>query len=50
LLNNAPDELTEEAPANLNGTVVACLEMLVRLADDFVDTGQEASSVEAAEA
>lgn len=49
-LNNAPEELTEECLANLNEAVVACPEMLARLADEFMDTGQEAASAEAAAA
>jgi hypothetical protein len=47
-LNNAPEELTEECLANLNEAVVACPEMLARLADEFMDTGNELLGVEAA--
>jgi hypothetical protein len=47
-LNNTPEELSEECLANLNEAVVACPEMLARLADEFVDTGQESRGVEAA--
>jgi hypothetical protein len=49
-LNNDPDGYVEEARANLNEAVVACPEMLARLADDFMDTEQEARSTEAATA
>lgn len=49
-LNNEPDELTDECRANLNEAVVACPEMLARLADEFMDTGQEPACVEAAAA
>ncbi|HEY1688826.1 MAG TPA: hypothetical protein VGF95_08170 [Solirubrobacteraceae bacterium] len=45
-LNNAPEELTEECLANLNEAVVACPEMLARLADEFMDTEQEPCDVE----
>lgn len=48
-LSNAPEELTEDCLANLNEAVVACPEMLARLADEFMDTGQD-DSVEAAAA
>jgi hypothetical protein len=41
-LNNAPEELTEDCLANLNEAVVACPEMLARLADEFMDGQQEA--------
>ena len=47
-LNNAPEELTEECLANLNEAVVACPEMLARLADDFMDTGHKPCGMEAA--
>jgi len=47
-LSNAPEELTHECLANLNEATVACPEMLARLSDDFMDTGQEPSDVEAA--
>lgn len=47
-LNNAPEELTEECLANLNEAVVACPEMLARLADEFMDTGHELPGVEVA--
>lgn len=40
-LNDAPEELTEECLANLKEAVVACPEMLARLADEFMNTGQE---------
>lgn len=46
-LNNAPEELTEECLANLNEAVVACPEMLARLADEFMDTEQEPWGMEA---
>lgn len=49
-LNNEPDELTEECLANLNEAVVACPEMLARLADEFMDTGHEPGGVEASTA
>ncbi len=47
-LNNAPDELAEECLANLNEASVACPEMLARLADEFMDTGQEPGGTETA--
>lgn len=46
-LNNAPEELAEECLANLNEAVVACPEMLARLADEFMETEQERCGVEA---
>jgi hypothetical protein len=46
-LNNEPDQLVEEALANLNEAVVACPEMLARLADEFMD-GQQGAGVEEA--
>jgi hypothetical protein len=49
-LNNAPEELTEECLANLNEAVVACPEMLARLADEFIDAEPEADGTEATEA
>lgn len=49
-LNNEPDQLVDEALANLNEAVVACPEMLARLADEFMDTEQETRSAEAAAA
>jgi hypothetical protein len=49
-LNNEPDQLVEEALANLNEAVVACPEMLARLADEFMDGQQGAGSEEAAAA
>ncbi len=39
-LNNEPDQLVDEALANLNEAIVACPEMLARLADEFMD-GQQ---------
>jgi hypothetical protein len=44
-LNNEPDQLVDEALANLNEAVVACPEMLARLADEFMD-GQQGTGVE----
>ncbi|MGA7054569.1 MAG: hypothetical protein WBZ37_25550 [Mycobacterium sp.] len=49
-LNNEPDQLVDEALANLNEAVVACPEMLARLADEFMDGQQGAGSEEAAAA
>lgn len=49
-LNNEPHQLVEEALANLNEAVVACPEMLARLADEFMDGQQGAGSEEAAAA
>jgi hypothetical protein len=49
-LNNEPDQLVDEALANLNEAVVACPEMLARLADEFMDGQQGAGSAEAAAA
>lgn len=49
-LNNAPEELTEECLANLNEAVVACPEMLARLADEFMDGQQDTDSTETAAA
>jgi hypothetical protein len=49
-LNNAPEELTEECLANLNEAIVACPEMLARLADEFMDGQQDTGSKEAAAA
>jgi hypothetical protein len=46
-LNNEPDGLVDEAVANLTEATVACPEMLARLADDFMGTGQEPGSTEA---
>jgi hypothetical protein len=46
-LNNDPDGYVEEALANLNEAVVACPEMLARLADEFMDGQQGAGSEEA---
>ena len=44
-LNNEPDQLVDEALAHLNEAVVACPEMLARLADEFMD-GQQGAGVE----
>lgn len=44
-LNNEPEQLIEEALAHLNEAVVACPEMLARLADEFMD-GQQGTGVE----
>jgi hypothetical protein len=49
-LNNEPGGLVDEALANLNEAVVACPEMLARLADEFMDGQQGTGSVEAAAA
>ena len=49
-LNNEPDQLVDEALANLNEAVVACPEMLARLADEFMDGQQGAGNEEAAAA
>jgi hypothetical protein len=49
-LNNEPDQLVEEALVHLNEAVVACPEMLARLADEFMDGQQGTGSVEAAAA
>jgi hypothetical protein len=49
-LNNEADELVDEAVAHLTEATVACPEMLARLADDFMDAGQEAGSEKAAAA
>ena len=49
-LNNEPDQLVDEALANLNEATVACPEMLARLADEFMDTGQDAGTEEVAAA
>ena len=49
-LNNEPDQLVDEALANLNEAVVACPEMLARLADEFMDGQQDAGVEEAAAA
>jgi len=49
-LNNEPDELVDEAVANLTEATVACPEMLARLADEFMDGQQGAGSEEAAAA
>jgi hypothetical protein len=49
-LNNEPDQLVDEALANLNEAVVACPEMLARLADEFMDGQQGAGSEEPAAA
>jgi hypothetical protein len=46
-LNNEPDQLVEEALANLNEAVVACPEMFGRLADEFMDGQQRTGSEEA---
>jgi hypothetical protein len=48
-LNNEPEGLVERAFANLTEATVACPEMLARLADEFMDTGEECD-VEAAAA
>lgn len=48
-LNNDPEGLTEDCRANLNEAVVACPEMLARLADEFM-AGQEAVGAEPAAA
>ncbi|HUB73504.1 MAG TPA: hypothetical protein VL979_05665 [Solirubrobacteraceae bacterium] len=48
-LNNDPGELTDEARDNLGEAVVACPEMLARLADEFMDE-QESAGAEAAAA
>jgi hypothetical protein len=45
-LNNEPDGLVDEALANRTEATVACPEMLARLADEFMNTGQEADSAE----
>jgi hypothetical protein len=45
-LNNEPDQLVDEALANLNEAVVACPEMLARLADEFMDGQQGTGSEE----
>ena len=47
-LSYEPDQLVEEALANLNEAVVACPEMLARLADDFMDTDEEPGSARGA--
>ncbi len=44
-LNNEPEQLIEEALAHLSEAVVACPEMLARLADEFMD-GQQGTGVE----
>ncbi len=49
-LNNEPDQLIDEALAKLNEAVVACPEMLARLADEFMDGQQDAGEEEAAAA
>jgi hypothetical protein len=49
-LSYEPDQLVEEALANLNEAVVACPEMLARLADEFMDGQQDAGAEEAATA
>jgi hypothetical protein len=49
-LSYEPGQLVEEALANLNEAVVACPEMLARLADEFMDGQQDAGSEEAAAA
>ena len=49
-LNNEPDQLVDEAVANLNEAVVACPEMLARLADEFMDGQAGPGSEEAAAA
>jgi hypothetical protein len=49
-LSYEPDQLVEEALTNLNEAVVACPEMLARLADEFMDGQQGAGSEEAAAA
>jgi hypothetical protein len=48
-LNNDPEGYVEEALANLNEAVVACPEMLARLADDFM-AGSIQAEIEAATA
>jgi hypothetical protein len=47
-LNNEPDGYIAEALDNLNEAVIACPEMLARLADEFMDTGDESRGVETA--
>ncbi len=47
-LNNEPDQLVDEAVANLTEATVACPEMLARLADEFMDTDEEPGSTEGA--
>ncbi len=47
-LNNEPDQLVDEAVANLAEATAACPEMLARLADEFMDTGQEPGSAKGA--
>ena len=47
-LNNEPEQLIEDALANLNEAVVACPEMLARLADEFMDGQQDAGEEAAA--
>ena len=48
-LSYEPDQLVDEAFANLNEAVVACPEMLARLADEFMD-GQQGTGLEEAAA
>jgi hypothetical protein len=47
-LNNEPDQLVDEAVANLTEATVACPEMLARLADELMDTDEEPGSTEGA--
>jgi hypothetical protein len=47
-LSYEPEQLVEEALANLNEAIVACPEMLARLADEFMDTDEEPGSARGA--